>query len=102
MAYLPGFDFDVFVSYAHADDEQLNNVHWVSQFERELAAKLRMVVGEPVKIWFDHQRVEPADVVDVHIPDQVRRSGILVSVVSPSYVKSAWCNKEIEEFIDAA
>jgi hypothetical protein len=102
MAYLPGFDFDVFVSYAHADDELLNNVNWVTQFERELKVKLRMVVGKPVEVWFDHQQVDPAHVIDAHIPDQVRRSGILVSVVSPSYVESDWCTRELEAFIDSA
>jgi hypothetical protein len=47
MAFVPGFEHDVFVSYAHGDDRE-----WISRFyDRLRTALTRLLPG--VEIWMD-------------------------------------------------
>ena len=41
MAFVPGLDSDVFVSYSHAD----NQSRWVTAFESALTVRLQELVG---------------------------------------------------------
>ena len=48
MAYVPGLEHDLFVSYAHADD-----VGWVRALEEGLRERVRQRLGLDVSIWQD-------------------------------------------------
>ena len=48
MAYVPGFDHDVFISYAHGDDRD-----WINSFMDRLKQTLKRLLGiEPI-FWID-------------------------------------------------
>ena len=54
-------------------------------------------MGEKPKIWRD-QKLSGSDIFDDQIVDQFSNTKLMVSVLSPRYIKSEWCNIEITEF----
>jgi len=96
MSFLPQFKTDLFISYAQIDDEALipGQKGWISSFRHALSIRLEQLLGSPPTILPEHnsQRQNGG-------PDSV---GILVSVVSPSYIKSQACLKEIDHFFEDA
>ena len=94
---------DVFISYAHIDNESLTEGQkgWISQFHRTLEVRLRQLMGENPKVWRD-QKLMGNDVFDETLVDQFSTARVMVSIVSPRYVKSEWCQREALEFHDAA
>lgn len=103
MGLLAGYENDVFVSYSHIDNEPFGSPPsgWVDTFHSQLENFLKVHVGKPVEIWRD-KRLTGADAFSDEIEQQLRRSAVLVSVVSPGYLQSQWCNRELLAFASAA
>jgi TIR domain-containing protein len=97
------FTNHLFISYAHIDNEQTeeNDPGWVDRFHRSLKAFLSSSIGEEAVIWRD-LKLGGGDVFSEEILDQFPKTALLVSILSPRYLKSEWCLKEIEEFCKAA
>lgn len=96
------FEFDVFVSYAHVDnaaDEHQKG--WVAKLHEELDRRLTQLIGKPTRIWRDPE-LEGNHVFEEVLVDRVRRAAVLLSVVSPRYVRSEWAMRELNEFWKAA
>jgi len=53
--------------------------------------------GTRVKIWRD-SKLSRTDVFSDEIFDQLRNSGVLISIVSPSGIQSNWCRDERQRF----
>ncbi|MFP3941764.1 MAG: hypothetical protein ACLF0P_15825, partial [Thermoanaerobaculia bacterium] len=49
------FEIDVFVSYAHIDDEVLGEgqTGWISSFHRALEIRLAQLLGQQPRVWRD-------------------------------------------------
>ena len=90
---------DVFISYAHLDDRPLTEGEkgWISQFHRSLEVRLGQLLGEEPKVWRD-PKLKGGDLFDETIADQFAAAKVMVSIVTPRYLKSEWCNKELREF----
>ena len=104
MAYLPGFNNDVFISYTHKDNLSPAGepgTGWVSRFHRDLQRRLTELLGVTADVWRD-QKLRGSDAFDMEILTQLRRSAVLISIVSPGYWRSTYCQNEIEEFQKAA
>ncbi|HKH48565.1 MAG TPA: TIR domain-containing protein [Thermoanaerobaculia bacterium] len=101
MAYVPGFRHDIFISYAHVDDEPLfEEEHgWISSFHRELAVVLARKLGrrDSVSIWRD-LKVQGNDEFDDTISAAYRHSALAIFVVSPGFIASEWCCRELTQF----
>lgn len=97
------FDLDVFVSYAHLDDATLSDDHkgWVATLHDTLERRLAQLLGKPARIWRD-PKLHGNDVFADALVDRVRHAAVLVSVVSPRYVRSEWTTRELQEFCKAA
>jgi hypothetical protein len=97
------FDQDAFISYAHIDNEPLTpgQKGWVSQFHATLQAMLSQRLGEKARIWRD-DKLDGNDVFADEIVDQFAKTALLVSILSPRYVRSEWCTRELREFCEAA
>lgn len=99
------FDQDAFISYAHLDNEPLTPGHkcWVSQFHATLQAMLSQRLGEKARIWRD-DKLAGNDVFADEIVDQFAKTALLVSILSPRYVRSESCTRERElrKFCEAA
>ncbi|MGZ8254523.1 MAG: toll/interleukin-1 receptor domain-containing protein [Burkholderiaceae bacterium] len=104
MAYIPGYDNDVFVSYAHADDCCLSGekIGWVTRLVKQfLAPCIDMRLGSrgALKLWMDHE-LEAGHPITPQLVNQVRRTAVLVVILSPSYINSPWCKHERENYLD--
>lgn len=91
---------DVFVSYAHLDDQPPQELEegWITVFVQELEKILSSKIGRKPDVWMDHLLVENAR-VDAELGDRVRDSRTLILFMSPSYLNSDWCRKEIGNFL---
>jgi hypothetical protein len=95
---------EVFVSYAHADDQPFAEgvPGWVTAFADRLKKSLGMRRGgSRVEVWMDH-RLEPQRQVDTALHERVGRADCFVAILSPRYLESKWCRMEIEAFVNAA
>ena len=97
------FDVDVFLSYAHLDDEALieGQKGWVANLHHALEVRVGQVHGKAPHIWRDPKLQGNDDFSDTLL-DLLKRAAVLVSVVSPRYVRSEWTIRELNEFCNAA
>jgi len=94
---------DVFISYSHIDNQPFGDPRggWVDIFHEQLQNFVNVHVGRRTNVWRD-KRLTGAEVFSDEIEQQLRSSAILVSVISPGYMKSEWCNRELVGFTKAA
>src|SRR3954462_13835564 len=94
MPYVRGFDNDVFISYAHAD----NTEGWVNTFHTRLQNRIRQFDRNAnVSIWRD-PKLGGADVFSDQILNQLKSSALLISILSPNGFTSDWCQQERQRF----
>jgi hypothetical protein len=96
------FENAVFVSYAHIDDQAMaeGQTGWIATFHRALAVRLAQLLGYEPTIWRD-PKLQGNDVFADTLIDRLPRVAVLISVLSPRYVKSEWCLRELNEFVRA-
>ena len=92
MPYVPDFTCDIFISFSHSD----NWDGWVEKFQDHLSHRL-VQIGAPVTIWRD-TKLRGTDVFSDEIFTQLQQAVLLVSIVSPSGIKSRWCEDERRAF----
>jgi TIR domain len=98
MAYIPGCKFDVFISYAHFDNEaDTQDIRWVSRFQTDLKKALRQRLGMDPEIFFDTRDLQAHHEIDGLLAE-VAASAVFVPILSPSYIKRTWTLKELEAF----
>jgi hypothetical protein len=97
------FEHDFLISYAHIDDQALvaGESGWVSRLHRLLEIRVGQLLGQTPRIWRD-PKLHGNDFFADTILERLPRVAALVSVVSPRYVQSEWCNRELKEFFRAA
>ena len=93
--------FDVFVSYAHADNDVPMGtsmpVGWVTAFAENLNRGPNVLKK---RLFIDHQ-LKPGDPFSTDLLTKVERSSVLVLLLSQNYVQSEWCGMEVERFIQS-
>ena len=94
---------DIFISYAHLDDKPLTEGQkgWITKLHRILEVRLGQLLGEEPQIWRD-PKLSGNDVFGQSIAGEFKKARVMVSVMTPLYVKSEWCVRELSGFIDAA
>lgn len=106
MGFVPGFDHDVFISYAHVDNipSPTNEPGWVSKFVLALRSKLPPYLrrSEGLDLWLDKRKIRGNDLYDDVIDKAVRRSAVMICVVTGGYLESNYCLKELETFIECS
>ena len=93
MSYLPGFDCDIFISYAHAN----NDDGWVTYLHNELQRALDGFM-EGVTIWRDEKKLNSNTRFDPEIEKQIKGSAVFLALVSGRYLESDYCGKELRLF----
>ena len=101
-AYLPGYEHDIFVSYAH--EGHLGP--WTVRLQEELKRALDLVLltklkGRPVDVWIDQILRNNLPLTD-QLKASVEGSALLLIVMSPFYLGSPWCGNEVTWFAAAA
>ena len=94
---------DLFISYSHIDNRPwgAGQREWVTEFHRELETRLAQLVGRDVIVWRD-AKIAGHDEFDDRIVSELRRSRLFLCVMTPRYLKSEWCQKEIGLFLGEA
>jgi hypothetical protein len=100
---MPTFNKDLFISYAHIDNQPLTagEEGWITRFHASLEALLNMRLGQNARIWRDN-KLQGNDVFADEIVDQFAQTAVLVSVLTPRYLNSEWCTREVAEFCKSA
>jgi hypothetical protein len=103
VAFLPGFDEDVFISYAHNDDDTygLEPRGWVAQLHMDLKQRVKVHLGAPngaePSLWRDCE-IRTYEDFAKKISARLAKTATLLSVISRSYIHREWCVKELEDF----
>jgi hypothetical protein len=104
MAFVPSFRHDVFVSYAHADDEPSAGAArgFVSQLVNDLQIELaRKTDKNRLDIWWDAYKLKGNTTVTPEIEAAASQSACIVIVLSSAYLRSDWCARERSRFLSA-
>jgi len=110
MGLIPGFENDIFISYAHADN--LNGPAggdengWVVSFARMLRETLKDTLkpelkkhDNKLKIYWDNQ-IAKGEPIDWQLNAEVENSAIFLMFMSDHYLDSDYCRKEVEWFLE--
>src|ERR1051326_7040393 len=92
---MPSPAYDLFVSYAHADDHD-GRVRALVRALKE--TQLRFAGALPWRVFFDAHAIRTGEDWEKHIGGAVRSSGVMLALMSPAYFGSPWCRREGEEF----
>jgi serine/threonine protein kinase len=90
---------DVLMNYAAIDDYPLEEGKpgWVSQLHRNLEVRMEQLSGEKVRIArLPEDAISPA--IEAKLLEQVPQAKAMISVVSPPFIKSEVCRREVEQF----
>ena len=103
MAYLsPDFDYDVFVSYSHGDPKGVGSSPlktWSHALIEALVADIAALSNEfdDLAVWYDLD-LDPTLKLTSELRNKVKASAVLMILMSPRYLASAWCQDEREWF----
>lgn len=94
------FESDLLISYAHIDDQSLleGQPGWVSTLHRILEIRVAQLLGEKPRIWRDPKLQGNDYFSDTILAEQLPKVAALLTVLSPRYIQSEWCTRELEEF----
>jgi hypothetical protein len=108
MAYVTGFEQDIFISYAQVDNtpEHRNGreVRWVSYLKDQLQKRVDQKLGRigATEIWMDLEDLAGNQAVTPAIERVIRKTAALVVVLSDGYLNSMWCQREVRAFVESA
>ncbi|HWE35930.1 MAG TPA: toll/interleukin-1 receptor domain-containing protein [Isosphaeraceae bacterium] len=95
---------DLFISYAHENNEPLFDGadRWVSRLHQTLRNSLAGKIGrsEDFEIWKD-ERLRGNVPLTEQLEGRVRETAAILIVLSPSYMTSVWCRRELGRFLEA-
>ena len=93
-AFVPKFENDLFISYAHEDDKR-----WVQAFEDELRDEVSRRLGHGDFGLAGHRAASaPVKTGRPRFRRASKESAAFVAIVSPRYQNSQWCARERNEF----
>jgi hypothetical protein len=101
MAYVPGREHDIFISYAHLDNVPMaaGQPGWVDALAERLKTEVCQRLGtREVRVWIDRQ-LDGNQCLTPEILAAIDRSAILLVVMSPGYLNSDWCQRERRAFL---
>ena len=94
----------VFISYTHVDNKPFGpeKQRWISLLDEHLSVRLEQLAPEhQVSIWRD-DKLQGNDVFADSLKERLGEVAVLISVCSPKYLLSEWCQRELNEFVQAA
>ncbi len=107
-AFVPGFKYDVFVSYAKVDDipDIDSQPGWVTNLVRKLSSRLAQKLGgqENFKLWMDRKQEDGLGgnkPIGDEILGTLEGTAVMIVIMSPAYLKREWCQLELAAFSEA-
>ncbi|HEV3154405.1 MAG TPA: toll/interleukin-1 receptor domain-containing protein [Candidatus Baltobacteraceae bacterium] len=94
---------EIFISYTHKDNVRLSGEEcgWIDLFHEALRVRLASLAGYEVGIWRD-PKTTGNDLLTPRIEHEVAQASFFVAVLSPAYMNSQWCQKEMRVFAETA
>lgn len=94
--------FDIFISYSHRDNKPTTRDEpgWVDIFELALDNFLTVFLGREAEIWRDKGYMTGNATLDSILYENLEKSAILIPILSPNYINSQWCPKELSAFYE--
>lgn len=104
MPYVNGFKHDVFVSYTHADNlpDGVGDKGWIDKFHASFLNYLKRLIRDPSLSIFRDPKLNGNDVFESVLEESFQGSAVLITVLTPNYVESEWCMRELRGFVAAA
>ncbi|MEW5804520.1 MAG: toll/interleukin-1 receptor domain-containing protein [bacterium] len=100
--FVPGYEHDIFISYAHVDDEPIPGAEegWVSTLVGGLKTLLAQRLGrsDTFSLWMDY-RLSLHEPITPELLSTIEHSAVLVVILSPGYLASEWCQRERNTFL---
>lgn len=92
--------YDIFISYGHLDDEDpAGDVKgWVDLLVERLPRLVSNNLGYLPVIWRDERSLHGNDLLTAAISEGVSNTLLFIPILSPRYVQSDWCRREIQTF----
>ncbi|MDQ3565785.1 MAG: toll/interleukin-1 receptor domain-containing protein [Pseudomonadota bacterium] len=95
---------NIFVSYAHVDNKPFSGEEkgWVTHFVNNLRNEVNRKMGreENYSLWMDF-RLKGSDELTPELEKQVSQADTLLLFLSPGWLASKWCRRELEIFTGA-
>jgi hypothetical protein len=104
MTFVSGFQYDVFVGYARADDiVDASGRGWVSQFVDSLTCALKQRLGgsNDIQVFFDTRDLSSNQQL-TELLEAARHTALFLAIPSRSYAERDWTKQELEAFIAGA
>jgi len=96
MSSASGAEYDLFISYAHAD----NGNGWLTALVEAIKAEHAKFSSAPLRVFFDQTEIQSMNDWEHRILLALRESKIMLAALSPAYFQSEYCRKEWEIYID--
>jgi TIR domain len=101
-AFVPGCKHDIFVSYAHVDDnpDVGADAGWVTSLVRGLNTRLGWKLGrsDSYSLWID-PRLSGNERITDQIMGALNEVATVMVILSPGYLASEWCQREKNKFL---
>lgn len=95
---------DIFISYAHVDNKPFSGLEkgWITHFVTNLQLMINSKIGraEDYSLWQDY-RLQGNKAITPEIETQVQAVQVLLVFLSPGWIASDWCKKELRLFCEA-
>jgi hypothetical protein len=93
--------YDIFISYGHLDDDDpAGDVKgWVDLLVDRLPRLISSTLGYQPTVWRDERSLTGDALLRAAIEEGISNSLVFIPIVSPRYVQSDWCLRELETFI---
>jgi hypothetical protein len=103
MAYVPGYEHDIFVSYAHVDNhaEMDSAPGWATKLVDGLKTQLAKKLGrrDAFDLWMD-RKLTGNEPFTPEIMQGLQNSATILIIFSPGYMASEWCQQELASFLE--
>ena len=84
-----------FFSYAHSDD----TFGFLTNLRNDLCDEYRVLTGDELELFFDRDSIEWGERWEKSIEESVDAAGVFLPVVSPCYLASSSCMKELSQYL---
>lgn len=103
MGYVQRFKYDIFISYAHQNNKPMKpgseGLGWVDYFQDQLCNILRDKLSGEVAIFRD-PKLNGYENFSDQLAEALQQSAVLISILSPRYIQSVECLKELRKFTE--
>jgi hypothetical protein len=93
-------EWNAFWSYAHVDDRHDQNR--VLRLRKDLSDRMHLRTGESFEIFADRTGLQWGADWEATIDDALLRTAFFIPIVTPCFLKSTECRRELKRFADSA